>query len=177
MAMFKTLHPENLNQLRALLALISPVWFHADGNMYHVEKESTDRKLFVNYNPEGTNHPANIGAKYRIKFFSASQVPATLDELEKLFLEAKQNEDVAASEPLERKGNFVFSVPAAEVEAPGRIAPLPEDKGKSEDTSKPVKVKQPTKAEQKAAELAALTSAGTDTGTGGTGSADDQQTT
>lgn len=155
MAMFKLLHPENLNQLRALLTVIQPVWFHADGNMYHIEKESTDRKLFVNYNQEGTNHPANTGARYRVKFMNASEVPTTLDTLERMFLDSKQQEDVDGSEPIERKGNFVFSVPKPEEIAPGKSIPSPDDT--SAVQMKVPKAKPLTAAEKKAAELAALT--------------------
>jgi hypothetical protein len=110
--MFKCLHPENLNQLRSLLnhPRVKEVYFHGDGNMYIVKKESDDRQIFHNFNTTGANHPANIGAGYRVRLTSAAEVPDTLDQMEKLLLESRQKEDTVAQETAYRENNFVFEV-------------------------------------------------------------------
>jgi hypothetical protein len=158
MAMFKQLHPENLNQLKSLLQLKSPVWFHADGNMYIGERESDNHKLYTNFNPEGTNHPSNVGARYRYKFTAPGQVPDSLDAMEKMFIENKQAEDVFAAEPVSRKENFVFKT---EAPAPvGKTVSVEDTDTGAVDTASGKKAKKDSEAAKKAAELAALTGGG-----------------
>lgn len=154
--MFKQLHPECLNQLRALLnQTTEPVYFHADGNMYIDKGASDTRQKFTNYNADGPNHPANVGARYRVKFTSPGQVPTDLDSMEKMFLEQRQKEDTAAITTAERKGNFVFSVPKEPIVA--KTIPLPEDNTGADMAKTTKKSAAADKAAALAAALAAVT--------------------
>lgn len=87
--LFPLLHPTCLDQLRTYLKYYKEGWFHGDGNIYDEERNSNDRVDFHN------DTQANFGAGYRKKFVQGDTVPATLAEMEKLLVAAKNEEKKA----------------------------------------------------------------------------------
>lgn len=68
------------------------VILHGDGNMY-VDVEGVEEKHQRSYIAKTYAGVGNEAAMHRIKFTSIDQIPKSLQELEKMFLEAKAKEN------------------------------------------------------------------------------------
>lgn len=88
--MFKTVQA-NIPQLKATLKAHPECWFHGCGNIYVKKSDSDFRQSFTNPNSEE--------AVYRIHFTSVSQVPAKLEDLNKMLMSARSQELVTEKMP------------------------------------------------------------------------------
>lgn len=86
--MFKT-HPANIPQIKATIAAFGGCYFHGDGNLYALDaqgqsEESDFRKDFSN--------DTNNESRYRVKFNRGDKVPNSVEELDKMLLDSKNQE-------------------------------------------------------------------------------------
>jgi hypothetical protein len=81
--MFKT-SEANIPQIKATIKAFGQCWFHGCGNIYADKEPSDFRQKFTNPNSEE--------AAYRIHFTSISQVPSTLEELNKKLMSSRGEE-------------------------------------------------------------------------------------
>jgi dsRNA-specific ribonuclease len=88
--MFKTTQ-ENIPQIKATIKAYGECWFHGCGNIYADVSASDFRQKFTNPNSEE--------AIYRIHFTSVSQVPATLEDLNKALMSSRSQEIVKEKMP------------------------------------------------------------------------------
>jgi hypothetical protein len=103
--MFKT-RQTNIPQIKAVINEYGQCWFHGCGNIYVDKKESDFRKEFTNPNSEES--------VYRIHFTSISQVPSTVEDLDKLLLASRNKEMIEEKRPKSVTGVKTISVPTEE---------------------------------------------------------------
>jgi hypothetical protein len=90
--MFKT-SQQNIPQIKAALKAYpqNGIWFHGCGNMYADQASSDFRQKFTNPNSED--------ATYRIHFTNVKEVPATVEELNKMLMASRSQEIVREKMP------------------------------------------------------------------------------
>jgi hypothetical protein len=88
--MFKT-SKENIPQIKATIEEFGECWFHGCGNIYVDQGASDFRQKFTNPNSEEST--------YRVHFTALNQVPATLEELNKLLMTSRSEEIVREKMP------------------------------------------------------------------------------
>lgn len=86
--LFKT-HPSNIAQIRAVVGKFGGCYFHGDGNLYAVDAlgnsiDSDFRKDFSN--------DSNEEARYRVRFMRGDSIPKTVEELNKMLFDSKNQE-------------------------------------------------------------------------------------
>ena len=88
--MFK-LHKLHLEYLKQAIEAYGHAYMHGDGNIYR-DKTGVEDKFQPSYIAKEFAAAGNEGASYVIKFTNVSQVPKTIEDLEKMFVEAKTKE-------------------------------------------------------------------------------------
>lgn len=99
--MFKT-SQANIPQIKATIKAYGECWFHGCGNIYADEISSGFRQKFTNPNSEES--------VYRIHFTSVGQVPATVEDLNKLLMASRSKEIVQEKMPKTTQGIKTISV-------------------------------------------------------------------
>lgn len=92
---FKT-HKNHIPQLKAHIKQHGATYFHGDGNIYRAGTEDLKRHSDNNATYSNQNQEE---AKYRVLLTSADQVPDTVEELNKLLLNAKNEEIMNERKP------------------------------------------------------------------------------
>jgi len=108
--MLFNIHPVNLIQVKAVIRTFGVCWFHGDGNMYHIEKESDDHRQFTNPGRNNTK-PA---ASFRAKFTSPDQVPDTVPKMEEVLLRQNNIEEKAERMKEEKAGQVINTFKVSE---------------------------------------------------------------
>ena len=88
MQFFRT-HPNNIADIRAAVRVFGAIMFHADGNIFAQDKKGT--WLYSDNQQKYTNE-ANKAAKYRIMFNAQSIMPKTKEHLDKMLIDAYNQE-------------------------------------------------------------------------------------
>jgi hypothetical protein len=88
---FKT-HALNIPQIRAVVAQFGGCYFHGDGNIYALDNngnsdESDFRKDYSN--------DSNEESRYRVKFQRGDKYPKSVEQLNKMLFDAKNQETLA----------------------------------------------------------------------------------
>jgi len=78
------LHKNCLPQIKAVVNTYGVCYVHGDGNLYITQEKSDFRKDFSN--------PSSEESTYRVKFGQGDKIPATVDDLQKMMLESRNQE-------------------------------------------------------------------------------------
>lgn len=105
--MFKTTQA-NIPQIKATIKVYGQCWFHGCGNIYDNESASNFRQKFSNPNSEESI--------YRIHFISVSQVPTTVEELNKMLMASRSQEIV--KEKMPKTAQEIKTISVDDEEAP-----------------------------------------------------------
>lgn len=132
---FKT-HEANIAQIKGALKAFDAIYFHGDGNIYpalkqldgeYFSKASNDRQTFANPNQEE--------ATYRTLFKKGEEVPKSVDELNKVLMDSK-NQDILTKRTIkEAAGITTFSADSDDEEtAADDTSIVPDDNAAADDT-------------------------------------------
>ena len=80
------LHENCLPQIKAVVKHYGVCFIHGDGNQYVTQDKSDFRKDFSN--------PSSDESTYRVKFVTGDKIPATIEDLQKMMLDNRNQEIV-----------------------------------------------------------------------------------